>query len=505
MKKLLLILVLSLFIVNQGVCDINLSGIRSYAENYDLVDDYIDMARLYTSSAEYEKALEYIDTIDKISPNNPKILYEKAVILKNYNQPILARNLMQEVVQIAPEYKESYLYREFFGNELQGFYIPRDYDSDYFIKKGQEAYDEGKYEKALEYFKKAVQQRRDVETLNNLGRAYIKSSKPKIALKCFEDAIALDIKYPETYINLAQYYSEIMKDSKKQMHYLKHAIKLDSKNPKPYYMMGSIYYDKSMYDTAADYYRQALTKDDTYFEAYYALGETLYKLQNYDEAYQVFKKSLNLELDNPNVYELLAKISIKLRKYDEAKSYAEKLITYRPSPDNYLLLAEALYLSGNYDEAINILNTKITDPKISKKYNQLGLCNYQLNNYNAAVNNFKAALAIEEKPIYLYNLAVCFNTLGNKTNMDIYVNKAVKIVPKDVQDYIDIAKIYQDLGQTQNVLNTLNSAIIAYPNERQLYNLKLQLLKQTGKMGEYNTFNVYTNSKFPKDPLYLGK
>ena len=505
MKKFLLILVLLLFFVNQGICKINLQSVQSYTENYDLIDDYIDMARLYTASADYEKALEYIEIIDKISPNNPKIMYEKAVILKNYNQPILARNLMQDVVQIAPEYRDSYLYREFFGNELQGFYIPRDYDSDYFTKKGQEAYDEGKYEKALGYFKKAVQQRRDVETLNNLGKTYIKSSKPKIALKCFEDAIALDIKYPETYINLAQYYSEIMRDSKKQMHYLKHAIKLDPKNAKPFYFMGNIYYDKGMYETAADYYRQALSKDDTCFEAYYALGETLYKLQNYEEGYQVLKKSLNIELDNPNVYELLAKLSIKLRKYDEAESYAQKLISYQPSPDNYLLLSEALYLSGNYNDAINILNTKITDTKNSKKYNLFGLCNYQLNNYNEAVNNFKVALAIEEKPIYLYNLAVCYNILGNKTNMNAYADKATKIIPKDVQDYIDIAKIYRDLGQNENALNTLNKAITSYPNERQLYNLKLQQLKQMGKTAEYNTFNVYMNSKFPKDPLYLGK
>ena len=111
MKKFLIGLFISIFIFPPVYSEVRL---QSYTENLDLIDDYIDMARLYTSSAEYEKALKYIETIEKLSPQNPKIMYEKAIILKNYNQPILARNLMREVAEIAPEYKESYLYKEFF-------------------------------------------------------------------------------------------------------------------------------------------------------------------------------------------------------------------------------------------------------------------------------------------------------------------------------------------------------------------------------------------------------
>ena len=60
MKKIILIFVLSILLCPSGFCDVN---IQPYTENYDLIDDYIDMAKLYTSNAEYDKALEYINTI----------------------------------------------------------------------------------------------------------------------------------------------------------------------------------------------------------------------------------------------------------------------------------------------------------------------------------------------------------------------------------------------------------------------------------------------------------
>ena len=502
MKKIFLGLFLSILICYSGFCDTNL---QSYTDNFDLIDDYIDMARLYTSNADYEKALEYIDIIDKISPKNPKILYEKAIILKNYNQPILARNLMQEVVEIAPEYKESYLYKEFFNSYLSGFYSPQRYDADYYYKKGLEFYDECKYEKALEYFTKALEQRKDIQTVNNIGKTYIKLGNKAAAMRCFEDAINMDIKNPLTYINLALYYCEAEKDSKKQIHYLKHAIKLDNKNPEAFYQMGNVYFEKGMYETAVDYYRQALTKDDVYFDAYYALGSTLYKLQQYDESYQVFKKSLNIELDDIKVYEYLVKNAIQLRKFDEAKSYAQRVVSMQPTPDNYIMLAETLYLTGDYNETINLLNTKIADSKNAKMYNYLGLCYYQLNDFNTAINNFKKALNINPKPIYFYNIAVCYNNMGDKANMQQYFNKAVNTRPTEIQDYLDIVKAYREQNNTIQALSTLDKAIALYPNERQFYNLKLHILKQSGKTKEYNTFNVYIKSKFPKDAIYLGK
>ena len=502
MKKFLIGLFISIFIFTPAYSEVKL---QSYTENSDLVDDYIDMARLYTSSAEYEKALEYIDTIEKISPNNPKIMYEKAIILKNYNQPILARNLMREVAEIAPEYKESYLYKEFFKDDLPGFYMPKNFDADYYLKKGIEFYDDCKYDKALNYLKKAVQQRKDVIILNYLGKAFLKTGDNKMALKCFEDAINLDVRAPETYINLAMYYCDVYKDSKKQIHYLKQAIRLNPKNAEPFYQLGNVYLEKGLYETAVEYYRHALTKDDSYFDAYYALGSTLFKLQDYEECYLVFQKTLHIELDNPKVYEYLAKSAIQLRKFEEAKSYINRAILIEPTPDNYLLLAEILCLSQDYNNAINVLKTKIADTKNSKMYNFLGLCYYHLNNYQDAIFNFNKALSIEKKPIYFYNLAVCYNTIGDTSQMQANLDKALKAAPSDVQDYLDIVKIYQDLNKNDDILLTLNKAISVYPSERKFYNMKLKFLEQTGKKRELASFKSYMNSKFPKESIYLGK
>lgn len=502
MKKILLSLILSLIIFQSGFCEIS---INSFSQNYDFIDDYIDMAKLYTSNAQYEKALEYIDTVDKISPNNPKILYEKAVILKNYNQPILSRNLMMEVVKLDSSYKDTYLYKEFFKDELQGFYMPRDFDAEYYKSKGEEFYKEKKYEKALDYFIKAVNLKKDVQNYNNLGKAYIKVGKAQQAQKSFEKALDMDIKNPVTYINLALYYCDIEKDTKKQMHYLKQAIKINPKLAEPYYLIGNIYFDKGMYETAADYYRMAAANDELYFDALYALGSTLYKLQNYEEAYLVFEKSLNLELDNPKVYDYLAKSAVELKKFAEAQNYIEKEIMIQPNQDIYLELAKILYLKGEYDKVITLLNTKVSNPKNAQMYNYLGLCYFQKNDYGQAFVNFNKAVSIQEKPIYFYNLAVSYNAAGDKSMVDMYVNKAKNARTIDVQDYLDKVKIYLDLNDVKGAISTLDTAISKYPKERQLYNAKLEILNKNGQAADARLLNIQINEKFPKETVYKGK
>lgn len=477
---------------------------QHYTENLDLINDYIDMARLYTSSADYEKALDYIKVIEKISPNNPEIMYEKAIILKNYNQPILARNLMREVAQIAPEYKESYLYKEFFKDDLPGFYMPKDYNADYYTKKGYEFYNEGKYEKATEYFQKAVQLSKTPETLNNLGMTYIKTSNPKQALKIFEDAINLDVRYYETYINLAEYYGEIEHNPKKQIQYLKHSIKLNPRNAYTFYLIGNSYLKKEMYETAVEYFKLAISKDETMFDAHYALGTTLYKMGEYEQAYFVFEKSLNYELDNEKVYDFLTKSAIKIGKYDSAESYANKLASISPTPENYIQLAKAMYMKGDYNSTINLLNTKVLGTNYSEKYNYLGQSNFQKGNITEAISNFQRAASLRQKPIYYYNLAVCYNTSNDKEMTQLYINKAQNAPLHEIQDYLDLVKLYQDLGNNNKILEILTKAITAYPNEMSLYKLKLNALKQLNMTKEYEAFKTYMNGKFPKDNVYKG-
>ena len=168
-------------------------------------------------------------------------------------------------------------------------------------------------------------------------------------------------------------------------------------------------------------------------------------------------------------------------------------------------LAKILYFKGEYDRAINLLNTKVSDTKNAQMYNYLGLCYFQKNDYGMAFNYFNKAISIDEKPIYLYNLAVCYNSAGDKSMVDLYVSKAKNAKTADARDYLDKVKIYLDLNDTKSALSTLDSAILKYPKERQLYNAKLELLQKSGNTAEARLFSTKISEKFPKEAVYRGR
>lgn len=130
-------------------------------------------------------------------------------------------------------------------------------------------------------------------------------------------------------------------------------------------------------------------------------------------------------------------------------------------------------------------------------FNYVGLCNYKLKNIEVAIANFNKAIELDRlRPIYYYNLAQCYKSLGDKRNYMKNVNTATKINPINYQDYIDLSYIYYDNGNAGYAINSLNDAINKYPSVKSLYLSKLKIYEAMGDNLNYNKTKDTINMRF---------
>jgi Tfp pilus assembly protein PilF len=135
------------------------------------------------------------------------------------------------------------------------------------LNKGVQAFKDSKYEKSVDYFKKAIELDPDLTSAElYLGTAYSQQFVPggrgedndknaKLAIQTFEDVLKHDAGNVNAVAGLAGIYQNTTDFKKAHEYYLKYAS-LDSSNPVPYYSIGSldwwIVFDKNNADSKED-------------------------------------------------------------------------------------------------------------------------------------------------------------------------------------------------------------------------------------------------------------
>ncbi len=70
----------------------------------DTVLDYLEIASLYSTNNQYDKALEYLKMIEPFDKYNTQILYEKAEILKKLNKITHSEKELNKLVELNKDY-----------------------------------------------------------------------------------------------------------------------------------------------------------------------------------------------------------------------------------------------------------------------------------------------------------------------------------------------------------------------------------------------------------------
>lgn len=482
MKKGIILFVLVLF------------GLQGIAFASDLTDDYLDIATNYYNSNNFAKALEYIDAIIAIEPDNQKAkeLRDKISPKDKENQEDAKQIL--KVLTSGSQPPQSFTVLDVPQADVEKM----SYNSDYYNTKGQEFFQKKDFDMAIEYFYKSIKlNRRNAQAYNNLAMAYWNKGYPQMAIKYFKHANFVNRGYTQPLDNLAMLYKQIGND-KCHLYFLQKAIKLNPTDYLAYYRLGDYYRSIGNYPKAIDNYKEVVKINPKFSQAYLSLAICFFETEEFNYSLMAINQYREFYTDSDYIYSFMARTYLAMCQYENAKICIEKAIEIADKPEYRFELAKVNYYLENYTEAITSFQNLLQNGDDSAEiFNYVGLCNYKLKNIEVAIANFNKAIELDRlRPIYYYNLAQCYKSLGDKRNYMKNVNTATKINPINYQDYIDLSYIYFDNGNPGYAINSLNDAINRYPSVKSLYLSKLKIYEATGDNLNYNKTKDIINMRF---------
>lgn len=277
------------------------------------------------------------------------------------------------------------------------------------------AYEAGKYQSALEDFRKLDND----PQFGPLVPYYV--SQIYYLQKRYEDLLEyapplLDTVIPKRELEIKKLIGDAYYETReyaKAAPFLKEYILRRPADPEDRYQLGYAYYKAGEYDLAAASLQKAIGKNDSMSQsAYYFIASAAMKSDRKSEARTAFKFASDYDADPVLQEDALfnyAKLAYELsfHPYDDAIQAFEKFIAKYPKSDKlddaYEYLLGVYYTTKNYEEAlrsidrINSRDIRLLDAKQRISYFR-GVELYNLGEYAEAIELFSAANAQERNP-----------------------------------------------------------------------------------------------------------
>lgn len=359
----------------------------------ELTDDYFLIAVNYYNAKDYSKAMEYLDTILAVEPDDLK-----AKTLRNKILPLPGG------IRKPEDCSDTSLEQSSDASSAPAENIVC--SSDYYNSKGQEFYIKKEFDKAIKCFYKAISaDNKNAQAYNNLGMVYLLKRNASAAVSFFKKASVIDKNFTQPLVNMAMLYKQTGKD-KKQLYYLNAAIKVNPKDFMAYYCLGDYYREKHDYVNAIKYYKETVKISPQFAQTYLDLAVCFYESQQYNYALMALGQYKEIYPDSDYGYYLIAKTNYAMGKYDEAKSNIEKAISINNTNEYQLELAKTEYNLQDYRAAMKILRSLESETENIEVINYTALCDFYLYKPDDGIDILNAAIVKhpDEKSLYLTKL-----------------------------------------------------------------------------------------------------
>ena len=322
--------------------------------------------------------------------------------------------------------------------------------------KGDAAYDEKKYEAAIDYYEQSIAlNAANPDALAALGESYDALDKRDKAISAYQSALQLDPKLTEIHAPLGTLYYETGNLAEAEKHLAK-ALTVDPNDAELLNTHGLVLFKQNRGAEAINAFKSAIRVNPNYAEAHYNLGDVYSLSKNEAAAMSEYREAIRLNPSYAEAYFDLGALLFNQGKYTEAAAnYSEVVKLQGSNTEARLNLADAYRLADNCSQAINqyqIVAPKTQDPEVLGKF---GFCLGRTRNWDRAIEVLNKAVLVEPSAYNYTNLAWAYN---NKKQFPEAVAASQKAIQKDAT----FPGGYYNLGNAQAQARNFEAAVESF-------------------------------------------
>ncbi|MEH6945864.1 tetratricopeptide repeat protein [Bacillus sp. JJ634] len=191
----------------------------------------------------------------------------------------------------------------------------------------------GKFEEALPYFEKALENHLEINTLFEYALTAYQAGMYQTAIQKFVELKELDREYHSMYLYLARAY-EHLENVDEALKTVKEGIRADEYNKELYFFGGKLALKKGLDEEAEEFFKEALALDPGYLEATLTLLKLYMHQEKYEDALECMKEVRRYGEDDPQFDWIEAVSYQKLEQYEKAlNSYHKAYNAFKHNED----------------------------------------------------------------------------------------------------------------------------------------------------------------------------
>ncbi len=399
--------------------------------------------------------------------------------------------------------------------EAQNIKRPESYN----YQRGREAMQEQKYDEAIEYFNK------DLNENPKNGYSFVWIASLRDYRQEFGQALTaadLALKYlPKKDVDYVAYaYSTRagiylhIEDSVKALADYNEAIRLKPKETQPYEERAQLFYEQGKYDLASADYRKMVELKPGDVMGYMGLGRNANAQERWEEAIKQFDYVTKLESEYSSGYSFRAESYIGLEKWNEATDDIIKALSIdwdrkahflaltvkepaftilvskmkvqsakAPNEATWPYIIATMYdQAKNYNKAIEYYSIANNKNMSEKVYQKISNCHFRLGNYEEALTNINQALNMDSTDVnFLAQKANIYYENGNAKAAVAEWDKVLTMQPEYGFGYYRRGWFKELSGDLEGGLEDLSMAIVLEPKEPYFYETRGDLYVKLGK------------------------
>ena len=296
---------------------------------------------------------------------------------------------------------------------MAGFVHAQKSDGAKALKTGNQLFNEGKYQLAIESYMRAIAENPLIAGAHyNIGRSYQQLRQPKLALEYYSKAIERNPRNADAFYNRGAmaYKSGRLSEAVSDL-----SASIDLRRLPDVYFVRALAYSKTgKYRKALSDLTNAIMLDGRFDDAYFNRGLIRHRLGYFGSAAEDFSAAIRI----------------------------------RPKTIRYFSRGQSRAKAGATKAALaDFRHTLKLDPRFARAHNECGNVFYKLNKFRQAIDEYTSAIAISPKHQYHFNRAMAYVGLGDSEAAIADLTSAVSIFPRFAKGYALRGKLYKEIGK----------------------------------------------------------